>query len=611
MKPYSRLAVAALVASTLAACAQTPGPGAAAGDAVGTKAAIRPAAGASAPDLSKAIANEKASAADESGLDAKLFYQVLVGELEASGGKPGAGFSMMFDAARQTGDEQLYQRAADIALQARSGESALRAAQAWQQAHPDSRDANRYVLQILIVLQRLPETVQPLTAAVRLAPAAERPRVLLALPQAYARAQDKKLAASVVEQALAPWAEDPEIGADSWVAIGRVRLAAADGPGALDAARHAQALDRKSEGAALLALELMADQAQQAEPLVQRYLDTKPAEPPVRMAYARVLIDKQRWPEAIAQLDRVTEQHPDYAQGWLLLGALQAQQEQLDAAQASLQRFLQLNRPDADGDNSQLTSNRAQAFLTLSQIAEKRKDYAAAQGWLDRIPDADQLVAAQLRRASILAGEGRIEQARKLIHELPERAPGDARSKLLAEVQLLREHKLYAQAYDLLAAETAREGAKATDLLYDQAMLAEKLNRTDEMERLLRRLIAAKPDFQHAYNALGYSLADRNVRLDEARQLVEKALSLAPGDPFIMDSLGWVEFRARHWDKAQQLLEQAYRAKPDADIAAHYGEVLWSMNRKDEARAIWQQGLRANPDSETLQETLKRLQVEL
>ena len=610
MKPYSRLAVTALVAVTLAACAQTK-PADAAGNPTTDMAAAQPATGAPAADLTQAIASEKANAADDSGLDAQLFYQLLVGELEARGGEPGTGFSMVFEAARQTGDARLYQRAADIALQARSGESALRAAQAWKEAQPDSREANRYVLQILVVLQRLNETVDPLTAAVRFAPTAERPQVLLAVPRAYARAQDKQLAARVVEQALAPWAKDPEIGADSWVAIGRVRLAATYASGALEAAQRAQALDRKSEGAALLALELMTDQPKEAEPLVHRYLDTKPTDPAVRMAYARTLIDKQRWSDAAAQLESVTKQQPEYAQGWLLRGALEAQQEQLDEAQTSLQRFLELSRAEPE-QNQQTAGNRAQAFLTLAQIAEKRKDYAGAQAWLDKIPDADQLMAAQLRRASILAADGKIEQARRLLRALPERSPGDARTKLLAEVQLLRDNKRYAQAYDVLAAEIARsKGEDATDLLYDQAMLAEKLGRIDEMEKLLRRLIAAKPDFQHAYNALGYSLADRNLRLDEARELVQKALSLAPGDPFIMDSLAWVEFRAGNWDKAAQIFGEAYRAKPDAEIGAHYGEVLWSMNRKDEAREIWKQSLRANPDSDVLRETLKRLQVEL
>ena len=344
---------------------------------------------------------------------------------------------------------------------------------------------------------------------------------------------------------------------------------------------------------------------------MQRYLATKPTDPGVRIAYARALIDKQRWSDAAAQLEAVTTQQPTFAQGWLLRGALEAQQEQLDAAQTSLQRFLALSSEDTSSDQQQ-ASNNAQAYLTLAQIAEKRKDYTAAQGWLDKIPDADQLMAAQLRRASILAADGKMEQARQLLRALPERSPNDARTKLLAEVQLLRDNKHYAQAYDVLAAEIARvKGDDATELLYDQAMLAEKLGRIDEMEKLLRQLIVAKPDFHHAYNALGYSLADRNLRLDEARELVQKALSLAPGDPFITDSLGWVEFRAGNWDKAAEILSAAYRSKPDAEIGAHYGEVLWNMNRKDEARQIWKQGLRSNPDSDVLRETLKRLQVGL
>ncbi len=610
MKPYSRLAVATLVAVTLTACAQTMSVGDPSADALVANAApVAPAPPTA--DLSQAIATEKASASADSGLDAQLFYQLLVGELEARGGEPGAGFSRVFEAARQTGDARLYQHAADIALQARSGESALRAAQAWKDAHPDSRDANRYVLQILVVLQRLSDTVEPLMAAVRFAPAAERPQMLLAVPRAYARAEDKQLAARVVEEALAPWAKDPEIGADSWVAIGRVRLAANYPSGALEAAQRAQALDEQSEGAALLALELMADQPQQAEPLVKRQLATKQTDPAVRMGYARALIEKQRWLDAAAQLDAVTSQQPTFAQGWLLRGALEAQQEQLDAAQTSLKRFLELTGADAPGDQ-QFASNQAQAYLTLSQIAEKRKDYAGAQAWLDKIPDVDQLMAAQLRRASILAADGKMEQARQLLRGLPERTAGDARMKLLAEVQLLRDNKQYAQAYDVLAAEIARaKGDDATELLYDQAMLAEKLGRIDEMERLLRQLIAAKPGFYHAYNALGYSLADRNLRLDEARDLVQKALSLAPGDPFITDSLGWVEFRAGNWDKAAEILGGAYKTKPDAEIGAHYGEVLWNMNRKDEAREIWKQGLRTNPDSDVLRDTLKRLQVGL
>jgi tetratricopeptide (TPR) repeat protein len=140
-------------------------------------------------------------------------------------------------------------------------------------------------------------------------------------------------------------------------------------------------------------------------------------------------------------------------------------------------------------------------------------------------------------------------------------------------------------------------------------MLAEKLGDLDDMERLLRRVIAAKPDYHHAYNALGYSFADRNVRLQEGKQLIQKALEYAPGDPFISDSLGWVEFRLGNQAEALRILDTAYKARPDPEIAAHLGEVLWTMGQRERAQAVWKEGLLLNAENETLQETLKRLRV--
>jgi predicted Zn-dependent protease len=149
------------------------------------------------------------------------------------------------------------------------------------------------------------------------------------------------------------------------------------------------------------------------------------------------------------------------------------------------------------------------------------------------------------------------------------------------------------------------------ELLYDQATLAEKLLRYGEMESLLRQLIAAKPDYQQAYNALGYSFAERNVRLPEAKQLIQKALQLTPGDPYITDSLGWVEFRMGNKAEAIKILQTAYQGKPDAEIAAHLGEVYWVSGQRDKALAIWKEGMLLNNENETLLETLKRLRVKL
>ncbi|WP_332824196.1 tetratricopeptide repeat protein [Ramlibacter sp.] len=542
----------------------------------------------------------------DSGLNAPLFYQLLLGELNARGDEPATGVALLLDAARKYNNPAIYQRAVELALQSRNGESGLQAARAWKQAFPQSRDANRLVLQILVALNRIPESAEPLKTELALAGAGDRAAVIASLPRNYARATDKKQAAAVVEQVLAPYLNDANTGASAWSTVGRMRLAAGNTAGALDAARRGHAVNPRAEGPALLALELMDPRQPEAEALVRKYLEGQPL-PEIRMGYARALLDAQRSAETLAQLQIITREKPDFPEAWLVQGSLLVQDNQLPAAEASLQKYLELVRaaPQAE-DRSRGT---AQAFLSLSQIAERRRDFAQANAWLDRIENSQDLLQAQNRRASILARQGKLEEARQLLRALPERNPADARMKVMAEVQLLRDNKQYQPAYDLLAQAIAKDPAD-TDLLYDQAMLAEKMGRFDDMEKLLRQLIAKKPDYHHAYNALGFSLAERNVRLPEARQLIQKALEFAPGDPFISDSLAWVEFRMGNNAEALRILQAAYKDRPDPEIAAHLGEVLWTLGQREKAQAIWREGMMLNAENETLLETLKRLKVQ-
>ena len=539
-----------------------------------------------------------------SALTAELFYELLLAELTASGDDPGTAFSLLMDAARKTNDAALYQRAVEIALQARAGDSALQAARAWKQALPQSREANRFVLQILLALNRVAETAEPLKAELAQTSVLERNAALSLVPRLYARASDRRQAAALVERTLADYLHQPETAAAAWTAVGRMRLAAGDAPGALEAANRAQAAGPTHEGPALLALELMSPAQPQAEALVRRYLATSQPIPELRMAYARVLLDAQRYPDARAQLQAITAQKPDMAEAWLMLGVLQVQEGQTEAGEAALKRYIGMAQ--GRGGAEEQARGLAQAYLALSQVAEKRGDLALASAWLDKIRSPQDLVAAQSRRAALLAKQGRMDDARKLLRALPARTPEEARTRLLAEAHLLRDNKQLQAAYDLLG---SAAGPADPDVLYEQAMLAEKLERHGDMERLLRQAIALKPDFQHAYNALGYSLAERNVRLPEAKALIEKALSITPGDPFITDSLAWVEFRMGNKAEALRLLEQAWQARPDAEIAAHLGEVLWSLGQRERAQGVWKEGLLLNRENETLLETLKRFRI--
>ena len=541
-----------------------------------------------------------------SAMDAQLFFELLVGELSARTGEASRGIALLLDAARKTNDPALYQRAVEMGFQTRNGDAALEAARAWKQAFPQSREANRFVLQILVALNRLQESAEPLRAEIALAQPSDRNAVLASIPRLYARASDKKSAAQVVEQALADALQHKDTAGAAWTAVGRMRLAAGNPAAAVEAVKRAQAVAPHAEGPALLALEMIDPRQPEAEALFRRYLEGKPL-PEMRMAYARVLVDAQRYPDAAQQVQAVTAERPEYAEAWLLQGILLLQDNKDAQAEAAYKRYLELART-APGGAEERRGAEAQAYLGLSRIAERRKDFAMANAWLDRIENPQELVAAQQRRASILARQGKLEDARQLIRKLPERDPADARQKMLAEVQLLRDHKQYKAAFEVLARANAKEPFDP-DLVYDQAMIAEKMGNMAEMERLLRRLIAAKPDYHHAYNALGYSLADRNIRLAEAKELIQKALSLAPNDPFITDSLGWVEFRLGNKSEALRILEIAYKQRPDADIAAHLGEVLWSMGQRERAQTVWKEGLLLNGENDTLQDTLKRLRV--
>jgi Flp pilus assembly protein TadD len=543
-----------------------------------------------------------------SAMTAELFYEVLVGELTARGGDPGSGYALVLDSARRSRDGALFQRAVEIALQSRSGDAALAAARAWKEALPESREARRFELQILIALNRIAETVEPLRAEVAATPVIERPFLMAVIARNYGRASDKKLASSVVEQALSDELKNPATSASAWATVGRLRLGAGDTSGALEAARKGQEADPTAEGPAVLALEIMDPLQPLAEPIVKRYLAGPKVLPEIRIGYARALVDGRRYAEASAELSALSASRPELPEPWLLLGSLQAQARQNGAAETSLKRYLSLAsaQPEAEARNRGQT----QAYLLLSQLAERRKDFTGAEQYLARIDDSEDAVIAQTRRAALLARQGKLPQARELVRALPEGTPEQKKQKFLAEVQLLRDAKQYQAAYDMLA-QASTASPDDTDLIYDRAMMAEKLNRLDEMERLLRRLIELKPENQNAYNALGYSFAERKIRLDEARTLIQKAVQLAPDDPFIADSLGWVEFRLGNLEEAIRILDEAYKRRPDPEIGAHLGEVLWAKGQRDRALTVWKEASLVDAENETLQETLKRLRVRL
>ncbi|MDE2370418.1 MAG: tetratricopeptide repeat protein [Burkholderiales bacterium] len=612
--PYSPARFAPAAALLAALFANPPGHAAA---------AATPAPAASAASDAPAVANSE--------LDGRLLYELLVGEMALNGGDNGGAYELILDAARRTKDATLFRRAVDIALQGRAGDKALEAARAWREAQPASLEPLRLQLQILMLLNRPTALAEPLKALLAQTPVVELPGLISALPRLLQRAADPKSVAQVVQQQLEPYRRLPATRAVALVAQGRCWLVAKDADRALALAREAHAADPKSADAAALALELMHDKPE-AEALAQDYLQRPDADSALRLSYVRVLTRAQRYADAVTQLDAVTRAQPDLAPPFLTLGALQLELKHAKEGEAALIHYLDLVRKsapakpaaedasasmpetaEADDDEpaeSATDAGQVQAWLMLAQSAESRGDYAAAEQWLAHVDDPKRALEVQTRRASILVHQGQLKQALELVRQVPERNKDDARAKLLAEAGLQRDAKDWKGAFETLAQANQRF-VDDPDLLYEQAMMAEKTGRADEMERLLRRVIELKPDNAQAHNALGYALADRGQRLTEARAYIQRALDLAPGDPYITDSLGWVEFRLGNRDQAAALLERAYASRPDPEIGAHLGEVLWTLGRQIEARKVWAEARALDRDNDVLRETLTRLHVNL
>jgi tetratricopeptide (TPR) repeat protein len=543
---------------------------------------------------------------ENSQLDSELFYELLVGEISAQSGDSSAAFSLFLDAARKSNSARLYERAIQVAIGARNGDAALQAAQAWTRAFPGAVDANRYLVQILVNLNRLGDTVAPLKRDMRQMVDSDKLATIEMLPRYFARASDRKLAALTVEHILQSETKDAMTGPLAWSVIGQLRMQASDIPGAVIAARNGATLNPLSVAPATLALALLQISQQDVESIVNRYLLGAPA-PEYRMAYIRYLVGAERIKSAYEQTLLLNTQAPDNIDGWLLRGSLEIQGNKFVAADQALNKYLTLrSATNSDVEPQDMDRAMISAYVMLAQIAEQDGRFDEAMGYLKKIHSTTDSVRVGVRQAALLARQGKVFEAVALIRGLPENQPEAGRTKIVAEVQLLRDNGNPGEAYKAMEAAVLKFPEDA-DLKYDLAMMAEKAGKVEVMEQLMRQVIAAKPDYHAAYNALGYSLADRNVRLSEARQLVTKALEFSPKDPFIVDSLAWVEFRSGNVTEAARLLQGAFQERPDAEIAAHLGEVLWTLGQRDSAKAIWKEGFRLNPENATLLETTRRL----
>jgi tetratricopeptide (TPR) repeat protein len=520
-------------------------------------------------------------------LTPQILYQYLLAEIAAQRGQFGISAGAYLDLARSTRDPRIVRRAAEVAFHARQYDSALEAIAIWLSIDPSSQQAKQMQATMLLASGRIDELAANLGRDL----AAEGPRVgdaILQLVRGFARYPDRMAVNRLFEALTKPY---PQL-AEGHLARAQVAM----GVGEIDKARVAvdRALELRPdwEPAALAKAELLPKGAAQLD-FLKAWLATNSGAQQARLGYARVLVGEKRYEDARAEFRSLLAANPDNPEILYAVGILSLQVNAVGDAEQPLRRYVELGRGDLNP-----------ARFYLGQIAEQAQRFEDAIRWFDQVEAGENVLPAKIRAARILARQKKLDEARERLGAARATMPGEVRLTV-AEGQLLRDAGLHQEAYAFLA-KSLEAQPDQDDLLYEVSLAAEKLGQLDVVERHLRRLIALKPDSPQGYNALGYTFADHNIRLDEAAALVDKALSLSPDDSFILDSKGWVLFRQGKLDAALETLQRAYAKQPDAEIAAHIGEVLWQLGRKDEARTIWTEANKAHPGNEALNATIKR-----
>jgi tetratricopeptide (TPR) repeat protein len=524
-------------------------------------------------------------------LSETILFKITLAEIAIQRGQPHVAVPAFLEVARETKDPRLARRAAEVAWNARFLPAALEAATLWLQADPESARARQTVIALLVNQSRLDDAVPHLEKWL----AADPEHVgqnFLQISTLVAGHPDKPAIHKLLRTLAAKYPQVPEAS----LATAQAAWNANDQQAALDAAREALKLRPGWELAALFqAQALQRSSSDEAISFLGDFVKANPNARDVRMNYARMLVTARRFPEARKQFEALLGEAPNNAEITMAVATLSMQAKDYVAAEAQLRRALEIGHKDPDT-----------VRMYLGQVNEELKRDDEALKWYAGVTHGAQFVAAQARYAGVLAKQGKLAEARRHLQAVE---AGDAQQRTqltLAEAGLLRDANAYQEAFDFLGAAVARS-PDSPDLLYDHAMAAEKVNRIDVLETNLRKVIAMRPTHAHAYNALGYTLADRNQRLPEARELIETAHKLAPEDPFILDSLGWVLHRLGRNQEALGYLQRSFELRPDGEIAAHLGEVLWLLGRQAEARKVWTDALRDHPKNEVLQSTVKRL----
>jgi tetratricopeptide (TPR) repeat protein len=525
-------------------------------------------------------------------LDSELLYELLLTEFANQRGHKALAVEGSTDIARKTRDPRLAKRAAQLALESGDMNKTVDAFRFWQEIDPTAGMTPRVLSSLLLRGGRLEESRPEFLKVFKMSEPDVGP-VFLQIYPLFSAYPDKKAALQLVRDLASPY---PKVAESHWM-VAQLAQAAGDEALALTEVREARRIKPDWDYVISLEAQLLRKKTpEQSLSLLAAYLDKHPQAGDIRLQYARTLLEQKEYLKARKEFQILADASPDNVDLAFAVALISLQLNDLPGAEAQLKLALGKHGQGREG-----------VSYFLGQLSEAKENEAEALVYYREVSSGEYQFPAQLRVVYLLSKKGQYAEARQFLKKIQAATDAQRVQLVLIEARLLRDSKQYKDAYQVLQQSLIKDPSQL-ELLYEAAMLGDLLGHHEASEQMLRKLIKIKPDHAQAYNALGYSLLERNVRIPEAMQLVEKALLLAPDDLAIMDSVGWGYFRSGRLDESVAMLRRAYAGNPDPEIAVHLGEALWTRGDKEEAAKLWQDSLKANPDNAMLQAVIKRFQ---
>lgn len=545
-----------------------------------------------------ALATEALPTTLQTEANAEFVFKYLAAEIAGQRGELGVSTKLFFDLAKSSRDVRLAERAAKVAMYSKNAQAALETAKLWVELDSNSTEAQQAATQIYVISGDL-NAAKPLLQKLLLK---EETRAdgFMYLNSLFSHQANRNAVLQLVQELAAPYQQL----AEAHFTVAQAAFQANNIPLALSEAIRSNQLKPHWEIAAILQADILySTSPEQAINFYRSFLSDTSDANDARLNLARMLIKQSRFNEAKPELVKLTKLANSNPEILVVVGLLFVQGNEFGEAE---KYFLQAL-------NSEI-KNKDPIYLYLGQIAEKNKNDAEAINWYSKVPQPpvnsvvqqnDHYLDAKLSAANVISRSQGTDAAIKMLDDLENLNDAQLAQVITAQSNLLAQSKRFQDSYELLG-KAVSNMPNANELIYEYAMAAERVKQFTVLETQLRLLIKIKPNFAQAYNALGYSFADRNVKLEEANKLIAKALELSPGDHYIMDSMGWVQYRLGNLDKAYEYLNKAYNLQNDTEIAAHLGEVLWKQGKQDEASKLWADALKASPESEVLLKTIKK-----